>query len=242
MKYFNNCKDLADLKKEYKELAFRNHPDMGGKIEVMQLINAEFDMLFKSMPKSENTTSKEFRNSFYTANGWVGSRYKTEYTLKDIAGFIRAYIKDVYPTWKFSVKIEHYMSIVVSITEVPYQILDYDKLEKFSKKSSIWSNKKPEEVVSSFKRRFENKEDFQNIGAHCDILKDSAAKVVEDVKNLIASYNYDDSDSMVDYFDTNFYTSFNLGSYTRKNGYWDIVPRTERITSNKSIKSKRITA
>lgn len=45
MKYFKNVKDIKELKKEYKKLAFENHPDRGGKLEVMQEINNEYEKL-----------------------------------------------------------------------------------------------------------------------------------------------------------------------------------------------------
>ena len=45
MKYFKNVKDIKELKKEYKKLAFENHPDRGGKLEVMQEINKEYEKL-----------------------------------------------------------------------------------------------------------------------------------------------------------------------------------------------------
>ena len=40
MKWFNNPETLEDLKKQYKKLAFQNHPDRGGKTSDMQEINA----------------------------------------------------------------------------------------------------------------------------------------------------------------------------------------------------------
>ena len=45
MKYFKNVKDIKELKKDYKKLAFENHPDRGGKLEVMQEINKEYEKL-----------------------------------------------------------------------------------------------------------------------------------------------------------------------------------------------------
>ena len=36
MKWFNNPETLEDLKKQYKKLAFQNHPDRGGKTSDMQ--------------------------------------------------------------------------------------------------------------------------------------------------------------------------------------------------------------
>lgn len=38
MKYFTNCKTLEELRKEYKKLVKKNHPDMGGSEEEMKII------------------------------------------------------------------------------------------------------------------------------------------------------------------------------------------------------------
>lgn len=43
MKWFNNPETLEDLKKQYKKLVFKHHPDKGGKTADMQEINAEYD-------------------------------------------------------------------------------------------------------------------------------------------------------------------------------------------------------
>ena len=43
MKYFIECKTLDELKKEYRRLAMIHHPDVGGTVEAMQAINAEFE-------------------------------------------------------------------------------------------------------------------------------------------------------------------------------------------------------
>ena len=45
-KYFKNVKSFEDLKEQFKKLARENHPDAGGKVEVMQEINCEYDALF----------------------------------------------------------------------------------------------------------------------------------------------------------------------------------------------------
>ena len=46
MKWFNNPQTLEELKKQYKQLVFKHHPDKGGKTSDMQEINAEYDSLF----------------------------------------------------------------------------------------------------------------------------------------------------------------------------------------------------
>lgn len=56
MKYFNNCKTLEELRKEYKRLAKANHPDAGGSDEAMKQINTEYEQALKHL---ENTDTKE---------------------------------------------------------------------------------------------------------------------------------------------------------------------------------------
>jgi hypothetical protein len=40
--YFTNCKTLEEAKELYRQLARANHPDIGGDLETMQAINAEY--------------------------------------------------------------------------------------------------------------------------------------------------------------------------------------------------------
>ena len=63
MKWFNNPETLEDLKKQYKKLAFQNHPDRGGKTSDMQEINAEYEVLFSRL----KDTHKNAEGEFYTA-------------------------------------------------------------------------------------------------------------------------------------------------------------------------------
>lgn len=62
MKWFNNPQTLEELKKQYKQLAIKHHPDMGGSTQDMQEINAEYEMWFKKFTTEETTeTSEEYR-------------------------------------------------------------------------------------------------------------------------------------------------------------------------------------
>ena len=47
MKFFKHCRTLADIKSEYKRLAKLHHPDVGGDLETMQAVNAEYDNAVK---------------------------------------------------------------------------------------------------------------------------------------------------------------------------------------------------
>lgn len=55
MKWFINSQTLEELKKQYKKLAVKNHPDVGGTVEDMQEINAEYDILFAKLKNIHET-------------------------------------------------------------------------------------------------------------------------------------------------------------------------------------------
>ena len=55
MKWFTNPKSLEELKKQYKQLALKNHPDIGGSNAAMQEINAEYDLLFARLKNVHQT-------------------------------------------------------------------------------------------------------------------------------------------------------------------------------------------
>ena len=59
MKWFNNPETLEDLKKQYKKLVFKHHPDMGGKTSDMQEINAEYEKLFAKLKNVHKSASGE---------------------------------------------------------------------------------------------------------------------------------------------------------------------------------------
>ena len=59
MKWFQSIKNLDDLRKEYRRLAILHHPDKGGRVQDMQEINAEFDILSKKLISSNPEFSEE---------------------------------------------------------------------------------------------------------------------------------------------------------------------------------------
>lgn len=58
-KYFKNCNTLNELKKLYKELARKLHPDFGGSVEAMQALNNEYDTMIEWFAKHGNKTERE---------------------------------------------------------------------------------------------------------------------------------------------------------------------------------------
>lgn len=72
MIYFKYIKDLSALRKKYYQLAMLHHPDRGGDVEIMKLINAEYEKYSKMLVNGnvdftklrkvyENEVSEEIR-------------------------------------------------------------------------------------------------------------------------------------------------------------------------------------
>ena len=57
-KFFDKIENLEDLRKEYHRLAFINHPDKGGDVKTMQLINDQYDKLSKTLISCNETYSE----------------------------------------------------------------------------------------------------------------------------------------------------------------------------------------
>ena len=55
MKWFINPQTLEELKKQYKKLALKHHPDVGGSDNEMKEINAEYDTLFERLKNVHQT-------------------------------------------------------------------------------------------------------------------------------------------------------------------------------------------
>ena len=153
MKHFKNVKSYENLKDQYKALLKKNHPDNGGDLEIMKEINVEYDALFpiwKNRKEAEtgmniNETADSTRSQFYTANGWEGRNHDFSRSLKEVAQIVRAYVKEKYPTYKFSVRTSYAsmcQELHVDLKESPIEIYkaaddlnDEDKSE-FLRKAS----------------------------------------------------------------------------------------------------------
>ena len=247
MKYFKNVNSYNELKNAYRELLKANHPDNGGDVEIMQAINVEYEALFpiwKNRQEKEsgeiiNETAAETRRKFYTQFGWEGSRYDCDLSLKEIAKIVRAYVKEKYPTYKFSVR-THYASmcqeLTVKLKESPIEIyksveeINYNESVEFVKKAlrnNLWNvdNWSREDFEKEYKKITEEHGNFYKI------MNEATKAVIDDVDAFVNSYNYDDCDGMIDYFDVNFYY---FGCCENNGVNVKIVPKTAHIKNKKS--------
>lgn len=202
MKHFNTIANLSDLKAQFRALVMKNHPDKGGNTEVMQEINAEFEVLFiiwkdRSIESGEKVNDKEtassYRSEFYTEFGWKGSLYDNNLRTSDISARIRAYVKEKYPNCTFSVTTEYYSmgsSIHIYLMSANFAVI------------------KNEAGVDSINlNEFYIEQDSR--------LTDRGLAIMVDINNFVKSYRYSDCDGMIDYFHVNFYYHLAIGKYNK---------------------------
>ena len=66
--YFKDINTLEELRKQYKELLKKYHPDNGGDVAIMQEVNAEYDKLFKVLKDKHDNDTTDGEKSDYDAN------------------------------------------------------------------------------------------------------------------------------------------------------------------------------
>lgn len=192
MSYFSNIKSIEALKSAYHKLALKNHPDVGGDIEVMKAINVEYDTIYAALSVHEvvNETASESRNEFYTAYGWKGENYDVYFRNKDIAKFLRDFLKKAFPKCKFSVRSDLY-SINVSLMKA-----DFNPFVE-----GLSNNGRTNVGVSQY-------------GGN-NFLSEYGNFMFRKISEFLDSYRFDDSDAMVDYFCTNFYYFLSIGKWDK---------------------------
>jgi hypothetical protein len=151
----------------------------------------------------------------YTGHGWQGENYDGYLSSKEICKLIREQLKRRFPTSKFSVSKEDYaggrkiyialmstyFNPFVNEINVDNEPDEYRKQQKLNHFNSV------KEKMSTGVNQYNIEDDY--------ILTQQAKNLMKDVINTVQSFNYDDSDSMIDYFDTNFYTSFSIGKWDK---------------------------
>lgn len=248
-KYFKSVKSYDDLKDQYKKLLKANHPDNGGNVEAMKEINVEYDALFtiwknrKEVETGEaiKETADSTRSQFYTMFGWEGNNHNWSRTLKEVAQIVRTYVKEKYPTYKFSVRTSYAsmcQELHVTLKESPVEIyktfeeLDNDDFWEISKRLYMWDYDE-ENKMNFLNASAEEKKKIieESSSKYAHILNDVTKSVIEDVDAFVKSYNHEDCDGMIDYFDVDFYY---FGCCQDNGAEIKILPKTARIKNKKA--------
>lgn len=265
MKYFTNSMTLDEVKAAYRKQALRLHPDMGGSNEAMTELTHEFEIAFalakRNAPAETNETAAEYQREFYTQHGWKGSRYKIGLSTLDIAKIVRSYIKYVHPTYRFSVTTEYFSGgseINIALMEYPVELTNYELMQKEVERymradewfyipsidKSIRGSELTEEQKEEHIHYKLNKKNYHQLNYcyldHTQWINPIILNVLIDINTFVKSYNYNDSDAMIDYFNTNFYYHLAIGQSDKPAKF---VERIARISPAKQTKNvKRLTA
>ena len=129
--------------------------------------------------------------NFYTQNGWAGSNYDCKLSTKEIAAKVRSYAKKNFPEFKFSVRTEWSM----------YTDSMHIELKEGTCIPFVEGSRSAERGYMST---------MSSVKAWEDELTPEMFKVLDAVTTYASSFRYDDSDSMQDYFDTNFYLKIKI--------------------------------
>lgn len=129
---------------------------------------------------------------FYTQNGWAGKNYDSKLSTKEIAAKVRAFAKKQFPEFKFSITSRWSM-----YADSMYIVLKSGPCPAFVEGSWL-ANRKRFETMSSVKI-------FEKDG-----FTSEAFAALDGVCSYAASFRYDDSDGMQDYFDTNFFLKIEI--------------------------------
>lgn len=255
MKYFKNVKSYDDLKKQYRDLLKANHPDNGGDQEAMKEINIQYDALFaiwknRQEEKTGETiheTASGTRSEFYTEFGWKGSNHSWDRSLKEVAQIVRAYVKEKYPTYKFSVRTSYAsmcQELHVVLKESPIEIYktvdeltNDDKIAFLRKanRNNLWTldTWNDADFTAEYNRITAEHGNFYKV------LNEATQAVIDDVDAFVKSYNYEDCDGMIDYFHVDFYY-FGCCQDNCKNV--KIVPKTPRLKKQAADPATRSSA
>lgn len=205
------------------------------------------------LERMEQSGIKPLEHS-YTGGGWQGTKYDSKLTTKEIAKTVQNELKKDFPDVKISRKTD-YNSIDINIMssekdlytsssdidrmsdkQVSDTIRDSiggytrmdDWLEKNNRKSAngTFTANDERDYLKEELETYRNRTGYRVTGDEW-YLSDYGKKVVGSLNKNLNSYNYDDSDGMVDYFDTNFYGGVQIGK-------WD----KPYVVENKKIEAK----
>lgn len=162
--------------------------------------------------------------NFYTQNGWAGSNYDSNLSIADICKNIRSYCKQ-FKGYKFSVRKINYLKISVELKECPVEITNEKSMFAYLENNQFgtyyiqgegnksWFELTTEQKESECKKVVDcwsKYKQFHGVPKNQTWLNPEVEEVLRSVYTYMQSFNYDDSEGMIDYFDTNFYHSFEI--------------------------------
>ena len=160
----------------------------------------------------------DFKNG-YTPYSWKGVNYELGLDCKEIAKLIRKELKMLYPEFKFSIT-SKYNHLSVYMTQAPRQPFEDNKnidFDLLSRRHPYGST--PKELMTQLDNYREGTYSGYSVNHYyiesSYMLTPESKKIFTKIKELLDSFNYDDSDSMTDYFSTKFYMDLGIGKWDK---------------------------
>jgi len=154
----------------------------------------------------------------YSQGAWQGVNYELGLDCKKIAKLIRKELKQLYPSYKFSVtsKYNHLSVYMIQAPIQPFENdenIDYKLLEMQSnhltaKELQIQLDNYRTGVYSGYSV---NQYHIEN----SYMLTTKSKEIFAKINELLNSFNYDDSDIQTDYFSTKFYVDLGIGKWDK---------------------------
>jgi len=160
----------------------------------------------------------------YTGYGWEGENYRTtrNMDIKEIAKMIRQFCKKKFQSCTFSVTIERYsmgQSMHISLMSAPFDALIQKGSVIQGKFTTIEEQGYPFEKYGQLNHFTFLRDTYESVPVpgynNGNVLSPEAWEVMTEVVKYVESFNYSDCDGMIDYFNVNFHTHFNIGKWDK---------------------------
>ena len=171
------------------------------------------EMRGKNMIK---TGKKDYENG-YTPHSWKGINYDRDLTTKDISKLVRKELKALYPDCKFSITTDYNQINVclMSADNTPFEIdnnIDYNLLAC----RDNWRN--AEQLQNDFESI--RRESYLQVNHFhiktASLLNEKSKELFTMIKDILDSFNFNDSDCYTDYFHSNFYVNLAVGKWDKR--------------------------
>jgi len=134
----------------------------------------------------------------YSEHRYEGKNYDSNLSIKDIAKIVRSKLKEKFPKCKFSVNIKRFsmgQSLSVCLMAAPFDAFKNGSNYGYKQVNYYQLNDPWEKVETCLTKK--------------------AWNCMRKVYQIAESFNYDDSESQIDYFDTNFYLHLEVGKWDK---------------------------
>lgn len=135
-------------------------------------------------------------------------------TGSDVAKLFRAHAKKTWPQCKFSVTSSH-NELNIYLMSAPFNVWADLEDPETKKVVEFEKMKNPHFAPEDTIRRGEMQVNVYSINSYL-VFSDTAKEVLQGVKDFVDQYHWTDSDTMQDYYNTNFYFFLHVGKWNQK--------------------------